>query len=86
MTGTIFGGAYKSFNGKQRDEYLSVHWFFSMQDAYQKITSWKDDDNHFRPHRTLGDISSEEFINQITFSAEFSTFDLSKQLGGGRFY
>lgn len=67
----------ESFNGKLRDECLSVHWFLSMEDATQKITSWKDDYNHFRPHSTLGDLSPEEFINQITLSAEFSTFEMS---------
>jgi len=65
----------ESFNGKLGDECLLVHWFLSMEDATQKITSWKDDYNHFRPHSTLRDRSPEEFINQITISAEFSTFD-----------
>jgi len=34
----------------------------------------------------LADISPEESINQITIFAEFSTFDMSEQLGGGQGY
>jgi putative transposase len=67
----------ESFNGKLRDECLSVHWFLSMEDAKQKISHWKEEYNCFRPHSSLGDITPEEFIHQHTLLAENSTFDMS---------
>jgi putative transposase len=53
----------ESFNGKFRDECLSVNWFLSLEDAKSKIESWKDDYNYFRPHSSLNDLSPQEFIN-----------------------
>ena len=43
----------ESFNGSFRDECLNVHWFLSLDDARQKIESWRCDYNHFRPHSSL---------------------------------
>jgi putative transposase len=40
----------ESFNGKFRDECLSVNWFLSLEDAPEKIEQWKWEYNHFRPH------------------------------------
>jgi putative transposase len=40
----------ESFNGKFRDECLSVNWFLSLEDASEKIEQWKWEYNHFRPH------------------------------------
>jgi putative transposase len=52
----------ESFNGKFRDECLSVNWFLSMDDAKEKIEDWRWEYNHFRPHSTLDDLSPQEFI------------------------
>ncbi|MDT4866804.1 IS3 family transposase ISYps8 [compost metagenome] len=53
----------ESFNGKFRDECLSVNWFLSLEDAGQKIDDWKWEYNYFRPHSSLSDLSPQEFIN-----------------------
>jgi putative transposase len=52
----------ESSNGKFRDECLLVNWFLSLDDAKEKINSWKDDYNFFRPHSSLDDLSTKEFI------------------------
>jgi hypothetical protein len=56
----------ESFNGKLRDECLSVHWFLSMEDAKQKISHWKEEYNCFRSNSSLGVINSEVCIQQQT--------------------
>lgn len=33
----------ESFNGSFRDEYLNVNWFLSIEDARQKIETWRRD-------------------------------------------
>lgn len=43
----------ESFNGSLRDECLNTHWFLSLDDARDKIESWRRDYNHFRPHSSL---------------------------------
>lgn len=53
----------ESFNGKFRDECLSVNWFLSLDDAKEKIEAWKWEYNYFRPHSSLDDLSPQEFIN-----------------------
>lgn len=53
----------ESFNGKFRDECLSVNWFLSLEDAKQKIEDWKWDYNLFRPHSSLNHLTPQEFIN-----------------------
>lgn len=53
----------ESFNGKFRDECLSVNWFLSLQDAKGKLDEWKWDYNLFRPHSSLKDLTPQEFIN-----------------------
>ena len=60
----------ESFNGKFRDECLSVNWFLSLEDARQKIDDWKWEYNYFRPHSSLDDLSPQEFINLHTNNPE----------------
>lgn len=48
----------ESFNGSLRDECLNTHWFLSLEDAREKIESWRVDYNHFRPHSSLVDSTS----------------------------
>ncbi|MCS4280371.1 transposase InsO family protein [Stenotrophomonas rhizophila] len=33
----------ESFDGSLRDECLNMHWFLSLDDARQKIESWRVD-------------------------------------------
>jgi putative transposase len=54
----------ESFNGSFRDECLNVNWFLSLEDAQAKITAFKEDYNHFRPHSALGNLTPIEAIDR----------------------
>lgn len=43
----------ESFIGSLRDECLNVNWFLSLEDAQDKIESWRIDYNEYRPHSSL---------------------------------
>ena len=51
----------ESFNGSFRDECLNVNWFMSIGDAQEKIETWRQDYNHFRPHSSLNDKTPVEY-------------------------
>ena len=51
----------ESFNGKFRDECLDEHVFVSLHDAQKKIEAWRLDYNVNRPHRSLKQLTPEEF-------------------------
>jgi putative transposase len=53
----------ESFNGKFRDECLSVNWFLPLDDAREKIEDFRWEYNHFRPHSALNDLTPKEFVN-----------------------
>ncbi len=55
----------ESFNGSFRDECLNVSWFLSMEDAREKIEKWRRDYNEFRPHSSLGDLTPQQFIDNL---------------------
>lgn len=44
----------ESFNGKFRDTCLNQHWFMTLDDARERIASWRQDYNEVRPHSALG--------------------------------
>lgn len=50
----------ESFNGSFRDECLNIHWFLSLEDAQEKIETWRKDYNGFRPHSSIGDRTPNE--------------------------
>lgn len=54
----------ESFNGKFRDECLNENWFVDLEDAKNKIETWRLDYNRVRPHSRLGDLTPEEFKNK----------------------
>lgn len=60
----------ESFNGKFRDECLSVNWFLSLEDAEEKIEHYRWEYNHYRPHSSLNDLTPKEFINLHQISPE----------------
>ena len=62
----------ESFNGSFRDECLNAHWFLSLQDAQEKIETWRRDYNEFRPHSSLSNLTPKEF-------ARYHTTDQSDQ-------
>jgi putative transposase len=39
-----------------------MHWFLSLEDAYEKINCWVNEYNHFRPHSSLNEMTPVEFI------------------------
>ena len=53
----------ESFNGSFRDECLNMHWFLSLDDACEKITSWVQEYNHYRPHSSLKEMTPSAFID-----------------------
>jgi putative transposase len=54
-------GTDESFNGKFRDECLSLEWFRSRAEARILIESWRRHYNHVRPHSSLKDLTPIEF-------------------------
>jgi putative transposase len=51
----------ESFNGKLRDEYLSLQWFRNRIDAKVGIEQWRRHYNEVRPHSSLGYLTPTEF-------------------------
>ena len=51
----------ESFNGSFRDECLNVNWLLSIDDAKQKIETWRRDYNEFRPHSSLENMTPSRF-------------------------
>ena len=51
----------ESFNGTLRDECLNVHWFDDLTDAKTKLQAWQREYNETRPHRSLNELSPQEF-------------------------
>ena len=61
----------ESFNGSLRDECLNTHWFLSLDDAKQKIETWRVDYNTYRPHSSLDNLCPSEFVQQHQNSQKF---------------
>ncbi len=57
-------GTNESFNGKFRDECLSLEWFRSRREAAILIESWRKHYNAVRPHQSLGYLTPHEFKQQ----------------------
>lgn len=58
-------GKNESFNGKFRDECLSVEWFKSRQEAKVVIESWRKHYNSVRPHSSLNYKTPNEFVRML---------------------
>lgn len=57
-------GTDESFNGKFRNECLSVEWFRNRVEAQVGIERWRRHYNEERPHMSLGDQTPAEFKAQ----------------------
>ena len=57
-------GVAESFNGKFRDECLSLEWFRSRPEAKVLIEKWRRHYNEVRPHSSLGYLTPNEFVAQ----------------------
>jgi putative transposase len=58
-------GTDESFNGKFRNEGLTVEWFRNRVDAKVGIERWRRHYNEERPHMSLGDLTPAEFKSKI---------------------
>jgi putative transposase len=54
-------GVVESFNGKFRDECLSLEWFRSRAEARVVIETWRRHYNEVRPHSSLGYLTLAAF-------------------------
>jgi putative transposase len=62
-------GVMESFNGKFRDECLSLEWFRSRAEAKVIIEAWRRHYNNVRPHSSLGYLTPTEFVAQLANAA-----------------
>lgn len=60
----------ESFNGKFRDEFLTLHWFRHRLDARVGIEHWRRHYNEVRPHSSLGYLTPHEFKAILTTTTE----------------
>ena len=58
-------GTTESFNGKFRDECLSMEWFRSRIEARIVIEAWRRHYNHVRPHSSLGYLTPAAFAAKL---------------------
>ena len=61
--------AGESFNGKFRDECLSLEWFRNRVEAKVTIEGWRRHYNETRPHSSLGNLTPIEFKRSIAVTA-----------------
>lgn len=54
-------GTNESFNGKFRDECLSMEWFRTRAEAKVRIETWRQPYNEVRPHSSLGKQTPKAF-------------------------
>jgi len=59
-------GLGESFNGKFRDECLSMEWFRNRTDAKIVIEAWRRHYNEVRPHSSLGNLTPAEFKKAVS--------------------
>jgi putative transposase len=59
-------GTNESFNGKFRDECLSMEWFRNRVDAKIMIESWRRHFNEVRPHSSLKNLTPSQFKEQLS--------------------
>ena len=58
-------GVAESFNGKFRDECLSLEWFLSRAEAKAVIEAWRRHYNDVRPHSSIGYLTPAEFAMKL---------------------
>src|ERR1044072_1042487 len=58
-------GVGESFNGKFRDECLSMEWFLSRAEAKVVIEPWRCHYNEVRPHSSLSYLTPVEFAAKL---------------------
>jgi putative transposase len=61
-------GSNESFNGKFRDECLSMEWFRNRIDAKIVIEQYRRHYNEIRPHSSLGQLTPIEFKRKLSLT------------------
>ena len=51
----------ESFNGRVREECLNQTYFTSLEDARERVESWRIESNEVRPHGALGNLAPRDF-------------------------
>ena len=51
----------EAFNGRFSQECLNDNWFLSLEDAEEKVETWRSHYNGESPHRAPGNLSPREF-------------------------
>lgn len=59
-------GTDESFNGKFRDECLSMEYFRNRQEARVVIEQWRRHYNEVRPHSALGYLTPAQFVRNLS--------------------
>jgi putative transposase len=59
-------GSNESFNGKFRDECLSMQWFKNRTDAKILIENFRREYNEIRPHSSLGQLTPIQFKQTLS--------------------
>ena len=60
----------ESFNGKFRDEFLSLQWFRNRVDAKVGIEQWRQHYNEVRPHSSLNYLTPAECKAQLSTGSD----------------
>jgi len=63
----------EAFNSRFRQECLNEHWFLSLEDARQKIETWRVEYNSQRPNSALEYQTPDEFISRIAHQTTSTT-------------
>jgi len=58
-------GLIEAFNGRLRQECLNESWFLSLEDAREKVETWRQEYNTKTPHRALGNLASLEYASAL---------------------
>ena len=66
-------GSNESFNGKFRDECLSMEWFRNRIDAKIVIEQFRRQYNEVRPHSSLGQLTPVEFKQRLSVTTNPET-------------
>jgi putative transposase len=75
-------GVTESFNGKFRDECLSLEWFRSRTEAKILIEAWRRHYNGVRSHSSLGYLTPNEFAAQAARPAPCNATDRGAAVNG----
>jgi putative transposase len=55
----------EAFNGRLREECLNQSWFLSLEDAREKVETWRQEYNRTRPHGALDNLAPQEFAETV---------------------